>query len=268
MLIPYLSYSNKGYRKNIDPYLLDLHKLAAFLARKSYGQVHLIADTKGADQLKSVYFDSVTILPEMDEIKDEYSVTWSLGKLMAFRHLSKNKIPFIHIDYDVFLWERLPQFIDNAGVFAQHIEPSVRGKYELDCFDNFCRKKYFAENYKPSYAYNMGIFGGQDSEFIEKYSSSSIEMVLDKKNKYYWTRNDVLNVNLHWSRATVAEQWYLAVCAEALNKDITCLFDRSKNECPYPEDAEKFGYTHLWGYKHHEPTKKKIYEIMRNYRLL
>jgi hypothetical protein len=265
MLIPYLSYWSKGYRKTPSKYIIDLHKLSAFLCKKQYGEVHLITDSASISHFKEIGFDSITVPDGLDEIPDEYSLTWSLGKVYCFNFLAKNKIPFLHVDYDVFLWKQLPDFIHNSDVFVQHTETNVSEFYHINKMINQCGYKNFPVDQVVDFAYNMGIFGGNDCSFIEDYSSASIELVMHKENKNFWSCDDKDTQALFTGRAVLAEQWYLANFAKQKNKTVTCLFD---GNMPSDTDAELCGYTHLWGAKGEEETIKKVYKCMEKYNLI
>jgi hypothetical protein len=269
MLVPYLSYSSKGYRKNPDEYLISLHKLSAYLCKKQYGEVHLITDSNSKQYFKNVKFDSIIVLNELDNIPDEFGPTWSLSKLYCFNYLAKNKIPFVHVDYDVFLWEPFPSFIEEADVFVQNKENSVTEYYEVNAMLNYCKYTNFSRASVPDFAYNMGIFGGQDFKFIEDYTKSSIDFVLNPKNKIFWTSDlNQLGITYLWTRAVLAEQWYLALFANNSNKKITCIFDRvNESNCPSEEDAKKVGYTHLWGAKDNSDIVNRVYKRIKEFNL-
>ena len=318
MLIPYYSFSTKGYLKDPnDDFFINLHKIGAFLCKKNYGEVHLITDTKGRDFFKKkVNFDSITVLKELDNIPESYRQVWSLGKILCYKHLAREKIPFLHVDYDVFLWKKLPDFIENADVFAQNLERNAVDHYKVDSAFKYCKyknfpiKKNFLQkllNIKnkiyPDFAYNMGIFGGQDFSFIEDYASKSLEFVFHPDNDYFWKEFKVQNpygLEIYWSKATIAEQWYLAKCEELFDKKITCLFNEKEansgmwseidfhnNEYDLLNDKSKkkillnkllsnkdiylnaedicykYGYTHLWGAKSSSPVQAMVNDLAK-----
>lgn len=323
MLIPYYSFSTKGYLKDPDEYFINLHKASAFLCKKAYGQVNLLTDSKGYKFFKNkVKFDSIEVLKELDNIPDAYRQVWSMGKLICFKHLADNNIPFLHVDYDVFLWKKLPDFIENADVFVQNKEYNAIDHYKVDIAYKYCRFKNFEvpkknflqklfnlkDNIYPNYAYNMGIFGGQDLNFIKKYATNSLEFVLHPDNAEYWTKIPILNSflqSIYWSKATIAEQWYLAKCEEIFNKKITCLFNEEESNSGHWSDVNfedneynlidkdiekryllnklltekniienkqeqachKYGYTHLWGAKTSEPIKAMVQDLVEKYDL-
>lgn len=267
-MIPYLSYWSAGYRGAPSDYLIDLHKVSAFLCKKNYGQVHLVTDKVGAETLGRIReFDSVEISDKMSEIPVEYGSTWSLGKMIAYEHIANKNQPFIHVDYDVFLFKRLPPRIESAPVLAQNIEWGAYSFYGVQKYKKAVKEEsiYTKDRYLD-FAYNLGVFGGNDTDFIKEYAKTSVEMILKEEDKAFWTREFIPGVDAMWENATTAEQWYLACCEHAFGgKKVACLFDRvDQFNCPLEEDAKNLGYTHIWGLKNSPSVKRSVANFIVN----
>ncbi|HEY6900432.1 MAG TPA: DUF6734 family protein, partial [Puia sp.] len=86
-------------------------------ARRHHKAIDLYTDSKGydlfIDMLNLPYNDVSTSL---DELTDKDHQLWVLGKLRA---IEQQRSPFIHIDNDVFLWDRLPLRSDSSFLIAQ-----------------------------------------------------------------------------------------------------------------------------------------------------
>jgi Family of unknown function (DUF6734) len=52
-------------------------------------------------------FDTVSV--DLNELAHSDPEWWTLGKMMTYRAQAE---PFVHIDEDVFLWQRLPRELD------------------------------------------------------------------------------------------------------------------------------------------------------------
>lgn len=257
-LKPYLSYWGGGYQKEPSEYVIDLHKLSTFLCKGHYGEVHLLTDSKSEKFFTNLNFDTITVLDQLDNIPVDYQKVWSLGKLHCFNYLAKKNIQFLHVDYDVFLFKKLPEFINSANMFVQSMEKLFL--YPVEKMLRKCDFKNFSQKDMPAYAYNMGIFGGRDSEFIKGYTSSSIKFVLNDKNKFFWLGYQDFSAHT----AMLAEQWYLSCYAKKHQKKITPLFkriDENTNQ-PFEEDCVKYGYTHLWGGKNDAKIVQEIRRIL------
>lgn len=244
----YYSYWSKGYRNKPDEFYLNMTKLSCHFAKKHYGNIHLVTDSASVDYFRSLtQWDSITT--ELDLLPVKYSHVWSMGKITAFKIAASRGHHFIHIDSDVILWKKPPEFIENADIFCQSREGHITEWPSTNCLYELKNKYYIDNQIKPYISPNCGIFGGKDLEFIYKYASSSLNLVLDKENEWFWGEN----IGYHFERAVLAEQYYLAVCAERFNKYITyLLLDGSDKEC------EEKGYTHLLQAKNDPVTKYKI----------
>lgn len=236
-----------------------MHRLCVALCKKHYGKVFLITDLDGWKMFRGIPFDEVIVLPELSEIPKEYGCTWSLGKLVAYRHLASCKIHFLHLDYDVFLFKRLPEFIESAGVFAQNFENRAFDFYNIAAMkDSVEAEPDFSRGISPRRGYNMGIFGGRDFDFIYRYSSGGINSVLNPADRAFWAPKKFDKIKA-MQNATTAEQWFISAILSREGKKIKLLFDRvDRQNCPSEECARKYGYTHLWGLKDSPDVKKYV----------
>jgi hypothetical protein len=264
MLKPHLSYWTQGYQKKPNKHILNWHKLSAFLCKKHYGEVHFVTDSDSFELFKDIKFDSITVLEELSNIPKEYVSVWSLGKIKVFSWLAGKGEPFLHIDYDVFLWKRLPEYIEKSEIFVQNKEALKDLKftyYEVEKMLENCAFKNFSVKDLPDYGFNNGIFGGSNLSFIKSYCDSALEFVMHKDNKKFWTQE--YTQGYHWKLAVLAEQWYLACQAKKEKKKITCLFERTQEgNLPYEKDCEFFGYTHIWGKKRDKKVIKDLQDVI------
>ena len=258
-----MSYWCGGYRKQPSEMILLMHKIACYFAKQHYGECHLIADELGAKYLKDCGFSSITILNELNLLPKEYNgEPWSWSKMITYKYLAEKNIHFVHLDYDVFLFKRLPEFIEKAEVFAQSEELNVRGYYGVETFLKLTNDSHLIKEVENLNGSNCGIFGGTNLNFIHKYAKSSIEMILEKNNKIAWSNSSAYNAM--WCRAVIAEQFYLNVCSKYFNKPITYLF---QNHPPTEEETTKYGYTHLWGVKDNPHWQNQIKQIAQKLNL-
>jgi len=248
----YYSYWAKGYRSKVDQFYLDMNKLSAYFAKKNYGEIHLVTDSASYESFKNIA-DWTSITKDLDILPEKYSHVWSLGKLLTFKIAAERGHHFIHIDADVIVWEKLPDFIDKADIFCQSREGHVSEWSSINCLYQLKNKYNILNEIKPYISPNCGIIGGKDLDFIKNYADTSIKLVTDPENEWFWGNN----YGQHFERAVLAEQYYLAICAERFNKYITyLLLDGSEEECI------KKKYTHLLGAKNDPLTAYKIKEAL------
>lgn len=253
---PYLSYFkfNSHLRYKLDQEIIDMHKICIHYLKKHYKEAHLITNQEGKKMLGHLDFTSISCdFDEYEEIFNQYKDVWSLGKLFSYKKISEKGEPFIHVDNDVFLLKKLPIELTNSGLFAQSQEADVWSWYGLENFFKYCKNKYIAEKFKFNNYYNsinMGIFGGNDLDFINQYASSAINLVLDPENKGFWLDFNAYDTN--WNKAAIAEQYYLYLWLQFKNKKITFLSDLKT------EDLFKTDYSHLMERKFSDKFKEKI----------
>lgn len=253
----YFSYWSNGYNK-IDDHLLNQHKIATYFAKKHFKEVHLITDSKSAEVLKQFNFNSIDVA--FDSLSSNYKNAWSISKVFAFKHICDKGDPFIHIDYDVFLWGPLPERLLKAEVFASHKEENAYEQYKVSEFLEHCPEPYLLAGVVPApiEAYNTGIIGGRNLDFFANYTQHVFDLVFNEKN------NEILNFNSQdfrdpypWRLATIIEQYMLAVVSVFYDVTPELLFQYWPSE----KEVQAAQFTHLMTGKDYPDIKEKIEKI-------
>ncbi len=233
--------------------------LCFLLAKRQYESVNLIGDKKGVDLLKHLDWSSIS--EELEDLPEGYKEVWSLSKLKAYNIIAQKGEPFFHIDFDFFLLKKLPDNIETAQVVFQNKETRIDKDLNYNTIAFHKEVKYkpldhakTCANSPKSIAYNCGIVGGRDVEFIKLYSDLAIECVLSEENKSFWQR-DYHDLKKQYesfesySKAVLAEQYYAAIVATR-NKPI----DYIKFIAPanyYPSISLSSDFIHLLGCSKH-----------------
>lgn len=142
--------------------------LSCLKLREHYPEVNLITDSYGKeiliDQMKLPYTGVST---ELDDIRNTNPKLWGYGKIHAY---SLQAEPFIHVDSDVFIWNKFPKRIHQAKLLAQHLEnyPFYRQLLEELSKQSRSLPSEFTQ-YKDASAINAGIIGGQDFAFYKGF---------------------------------------------------------------------------------------------------
>lgn len=246
----YFSYSTKVYSAKEHLNLTKkLAKISVENFKKYYKNVYLITDTHGLEVFKDISFTEV--YPILDNINEEYKDVWSIGKLYAIRYIAEKGEQFCHSDFDFFITKKLPDKILNANVFTQSIEYNLKKLgYNVDLYEKLCINKFLAKDLISKTAFNCGIVGGKDYSFFYEYSNTAIQMVEDIKNKDLWLKYHPKFE--YWTKAVLAEQYYLACALKKYNINPTLIFDSStQNYIPLSDISKKFyketGAIHLLG---------------------
>jgi hypothetical protein len=246
----YFSYSTKVHHTSENVNLTKkLAKISVENFKKFYKNVYLITDTKGLDVFKDISFTETYCI--LDVVPEEYKDVWSIGKLYAIRYIAEKGEQFCHSDFDFIITKELPDKILNANVFTQSIEYDLKTLgYNLNVYEKLCKNKYLAEDLTLKRAFNCGIIGGKDYSFFYEYSNTAIQMVEDIENKDLWLKNHPKFQS--WTKAILAEQYYLACALKKCNINPTLIFDNStQNYIPFSDNSKIFyketGAIHLLG---------------------
>lgn len=241
----------------------EKHHLLAWIlsvesARRHYPDTSLITDTEGARLLlDELGLSFARVSTELDAL-DEYDPgLWMMGKLHAYR---AQKEAFVHIDTDVFLWNRLPERVENAPVFAQNPEHFTIGAshYKPERLQRLMTKEtsgWIPPEWEWALSYGeqqrgecCGIAGGTNTDFIRYYAETAIQVIEDPRNRPGWS-----SVRDKGEYNTLIEQYHLAACVD---------YHRQRPDSPYREVdirylfesfttafdanvAAKVGFTHL-----------------------
>jgi hypothetical protein len=167
-------------------WLSEKHHLCAWVlsvetAKKHYPRTALFTDDEGAATLiEQLDLRFETVSTNLNALRGCDPDWWALGKVFAYASQAE---PFAHIDTDVFLWNRLPELIERADVFAQNPEylandgwPALRdfetairnisGWIPHELITNMRRYPY-------QKGANCGVFGGCRIDFIKHYARTA-----------------------------------------------------------------------------------------------
>jgi len=265
-------------------WLSDFHHLLAWVlsvetARRHYPDTALVTDEFGARLLVDLLglpFEHVST--GLAELRDDDAQWWVLGKLWTYRAQDR---PFVHIDNDVFLWNRLPDEMTHAPVFAQNPEwfPIADGSwYRPDAYDDAIRatggwapdewSRYVTA--RRNRAVCCGIVGGNAVDFLRYYADTGMRMIRHPANQAAWDRfGSTISDNI------LIEQYLLAACidyhrnrkgSDYRGAGIRYLF-RSSREAFTQSAAARVGYTHLIGAAKNNPDLARRLEarVAREY---
>ncbi|MFA6831853.1 MAG: DUF6734 family protein [Bacteroidaceae bacterium] len=233
-----------------------------------YDDVILVTDRQGYDmlinKLRLPYTDAVVSL---DDLNGYNPNLWALAKIKAYQTFDT---PFIHVDGDVFIWTKIDKNLKGHDLIVQNIETT--SAYYGNMW-NYIRPSidYMPEVIKrfdlhiDSKAYNMGIFGGTDINFIQHYAKEAFAFVdnnLEKVNKLENT-----NFNIFF------EQVLLYEMAKKEKKSTSCFINEDIGDNQYHDFAnfdevpDKRNYLHLLGFykKQLQICKKMESYVIRFY---
>lgn len=259
-------------KSNFNESVHDIHELSVLCALKNYGNINLITSEEGKEFLKDLPYTSIEIFEEyvpncnltLSDLLNKYKNIWSLSKIFAYNQISNKSEKFFHIDYDVFLFKRLPENYENAKIVCQSFENEniLNELYNVVEFQESCKYKSIY-NSNIDWAYNLGIVGGSDLEFFKFYFIECLNLLLNNEERF-WIESE------SDKSSCLIEQYWFTQCLENRNIKPELIFP-DKNYSSWHDYPTKFqarsleiGYTHLMGLKYdYNRIKKQIHEKIR-----
>ena len=238
--------------------------LSSHLAKQHYNELELITDDYG----KSILIDKLNlpftnVSTELQKYNDFKYVIWSFGKTIAY---SLQTSPFIHLDFDVYLWQPLPERLHSANIVAQNPE------WVLPKDENFPYKvPQFFENVKwvtPTMRIFdhldlfqvpcCGIFGGTNLDIIQDYCRQAKLIVTHSDN--------AAAMKMEWFStgfSCMCEQYLIGAVLESYSLKPEYLFtvDQDIQQVYRPNFSPYAKFTHLVGSK----NKTESSEVLNNY---
>lgn len=146
-------------------------RLSIKQARLSFSTLELYLDTEGQTVLAEILplFDKVIVIPDIPE---KYDYFFSFVKFYAYR---LQKEPFFHLDFDLYLFDKLseqqlnvPLLVDFKETYQFYKEAIFNYVTQIPSPD--LRIKAFMEaGCRNTIAYCTGIFGGNNMNLIKEY---------------------------------------------------------------------------------------------------
>jgi len=188
----------------------------------------------------------------LDKINHHHSKLWALPKIYSYSQQNK---PFLHIDGDVFIWKAFDEKFLESELITQNLEVStdyyerhmIALEAELVFFPKEiieARKKYY-----PIYAYNAGIFGGNDLSFFENYTNIAFNFI--NANEKSFSKIDVGVFNIFF------EQYLFYALVKDGKKDVAVLIDEVIGDNQYTGFGEFCEVPHNKQYLHLLGTFKR-----------
>jgi Family of unknown function (DUF6734) len=227
-------------------------------ARQHYADTALYTDDLGAriliDGLGLRFAEVSTALNALTDFDASW---WSAGKFIAFQQQSE---PFVHLDYDVYLWKALPEPLTSAQVFTEHPEhidnswpdyqPALVESALALWNDTWLPTEWawYRGRLEPQVALCCGIVGGSNVEFLRYYANVAMRTLSHPRNKLAFA-----NLEDKHRHMVLMEQWLLSACVEYHGAHPESPFNgvtshhllQTLEEALDPERTSKLGYTHL-----------------------
>ena len=191
--------------------------LSCTLLRRFYDEVELYTTSQYKKLFESLDLPYTKIYASHDnEFMDGlHEDLWAYSKLYTY---SLQQKPFLHVDNDIFIWNKFDNEMLSRDVIIQSIEEN------LQSYKSNIRLLYSIEgafipdwvNYTKNrpMAYNCGLFGSNDMSFVKRYCDTAID---------FYTKNEKLFKTCKKVKSdfnTLPEQYLLYVLTTILHKSV------------------------------------------------
>jgi hypothetical protein len=254
---PFVAHYRHSWARPVDHLLSWV--ISVKTATRHYPDAMLVTDSPGRRLLVDrLGLPFTAVSTELDALDGRDVAWWMLGKLVAYRLQTG---PFVHIDSDVFLWNRLPPHMTDSPVLAQNPEYHQRADYGIDELGATLRENdgWLPDEWEWASALdhivrveNCGILGGQDAAFLHHYAMVALAMVQCEANQ-----EALRSFSVGFWHNCAVEQFLLAACigfhaarsgSPYYGVRVAHLFP-SWTEANDTNYAGRVGYTHLMGGK-------------------
>ncbi len=221
--------------------------LSCLTFKKFYPDIELVTDSNGKklliDQLGLPYKNVRIVLDQLNKYPEKL---WAVGKLFAY---SLQEEPFIHVDNDIFIWEKFSPNIEKAALVAQHVDEdeshydfAIKHLKEHDIQFPTILSKDLAKKRRFD-ASNAGVIGGNNISFFKEYAKKAFDFIDSQLDKIDETL-------IGTSYAIIYEQYLYSALARERNIKIHHLFQgQEKKMMDLTNFMNKYGqkkYTHLY----------------------
>lgn len=244
---------NVGF--NSEEALIECMALSLHYSKKWFNEVALITTTSGKNLVTkyNLPFDKITT--DLDQGMAGIDLKhWAMGKIYACKI---QREPFIHIDFDVILFSKLPDALLQKDAVFQSTEGESRGVYGemLDHDSIYYTNKPGWYNTKKILAYNCGILGFNKLDFLEEWWNSALSYI-DYLKIFPYKRDSVLPM-------VICEQQFVGCLVNRYNYKVGQLRDHKKIEILTNKKSEYW----IDGLCRFDPSDTSAFFINRNRRL-
>lgn len=195
--------------------------LSCTLLRRFYDDVELYTTEEDAKIFRKFKIPYTKIHTDLDceFIRNLRPEMWAYAKIYTY---SIQAEPFLHVDGDVFIWKPFKEELFNGDICVQNIEENL-GVYHksietLLSTDGTFVPNWILENKDYPKAYNMGIFGANDLDFVRKYCDLAFEYYKKNQDVFHRLYKTDPNVNI------LPEQYLLYGLSEGMGRLVKKLY--------------------------------------------
>lgn len=221
---------------------------------KHYGRVEMVTDSRSKLWIEKLGLPFESIKTNLDELHHKYDKqSWALSKIKAY---SIQKEPFMHVDLDVILFEKLSNKLISNELYVQNFEPFNIKAYNttyipyIEILENQANNLPLGFHDKKR-ALSLGVYGCNNLDF-NKLFCDSVFKFMDHNEKHLKTLVPLHKLCIVW------EQYFCAVIADRMGLSVGTILDSSYHV------TTKSAYTHLLSDKYDQRVADNFNEQVKS----
>jgi hypothetical protein len=239
--------------KNTPTSTVKFAEISCPLLNKNNYDTILYTSAKHIDQFRHIKYKDIILIDEeyLDSFPNDF---WSVIKLIAIKDINQ---PFIHCDMDLFLYKDISDNIKYSNFFAFHPEKWVNKSF-FEIHSAFVHNFFPEINKSQFMSYNLGIFGGQNFEAINKASNDVLNFFTSNKNQLdlELKKHPEYSINSSWYKSVFLEQFLMVSLILKYNNMMSPNFifaeETSDLTC---RNMKNYNIIHLWTYIYRDINK-------------
>lgn len=246
-------YSNTaGFNTFQDSMLSTVY--AVKVAKRHFDKVEMVTNDFGYKVLHDkIGLTDIDYKLDLNSINHISKFFWAFGKILAY---SIQEEPFLHIDNDVYMWNGIPEELQEKELIFQSkefLEKPGFGWYNQlkEVWEAApIRPKVIVDNEINDFAYNCGVCGGNNIEIFKEWRKCSEQYIFSEENqKTFFEDFDKMLIHENLFH----EQYFIAslIKSKGLRDKVGVLGEES-----HLINTPSYKYTHLWG------LSKKDHKLM------
>jgi hypothetical protein len=235
---------------------LEMAKLSNFLVQSHGYKTCFYGDKKSLESFEDIKFNEHHELNDdrFNEIPDQM---WSIGKLFSLLRINE---PFIHMDYDIFLFKNFDQdFLNKEVVFYHnefHLDPLVEE------YQNYFELRPSNTKSFINRSYNCALFGGKNFKLIQDICEEIINFIIENKQSINQKLNSKESLNfMPFMPALLLEQVWIFQLLKHYKQEFSSYLHQTRNLAVISKEAYIKNICHLQGSKSNKLVLKNIFSM-------
>jgi hypothetical protein len=231
----------------------EMAKLSNFLVQNHGYKTCFYGDRKSLEFFSNIKFN------EFFELKDERlnfipHQIWSVGKLFSILNVNE---PFIHMDYDIFLFKNFDKNFLNNEVLYYHNE------FHLDSllkeYQSFFQFQPVNTKFFISRSYNCGLLGGKNFKILQRICEEIINFIVDNQEVIRKKLDSKKNLSFaSFLPPVLIEQVWIFQLLKYYKQEFTPYLNQTKNLKIINKESYAKNICHLQGWKSNDLVSKNI----------